>query len=107
GTPGIAQRLVQQPGEKRVAMQIEPDGRQPFELERTKALGYSTMNLAGLFELGLLGENVGVDLWNFRTADGRNIRKALDYLVPFVTGEQNGRISKLYNSRLLKSPLCW
>jgi len=46
------------------------------------------MNLAGLFELGLLGENVGVDLWNFRTADGRNIRKALDYLVPFVTGEQ-------------------
>ena len=46
------------------------------------------MNLAGLFELALLGENVGVDLWNFRTADGRNIRKALDYLIPFVTGEQ-------------------
>jgi len=88
GKPDIAQSVVQTAGEKRVAMQIEPDGRQPFELERTKALGYSTMNLAGLFELGLLGENVGVDLWNFRTADGRNIRKALDYLVPFVTGEQ-------------------
>jgi alginate lyase len=46
------------------------------------------MNLAGLFELGLLGENVGVDIWSFRTLDGRNIRKALDYLVPFVAGEQ-------------------
>ena len=88
GKPDIARSVVQTAGEKRVAMQIEPDGRQPFELERTKALGYSTMNLAGLFELALLGENVGVDLWNFRTADGRSIHKALDYLVPFVTGEQ-------------------
>src|SRR5947208_9076642 len=88
GKPDIAQSVVQTAGEKRVAMQIEPDGRQPLELERTKALGYSTMNLAGLFELGLLGENVGVDLWNFRTADGRSIRKALDYLVPYVTAEQ-------------------
>jgi len=38
----------------------------------------SVMNLAGLFELRLIGENVGVDLWNFRTPDGRNIHKALD-----------------------------
>ena len=59
-------------------MQIELDGRQPLELERTKALGHSVMNLAGLFELRLIGENVGVDLWNFRTPDGRNIHKALD-----------------------------
>ena len=88
GRPDIAQNILQSAGQKRIAMQIEPDGRQPLELERTKALGYSTMNLAGLFELALLGENVGVDLWNFRTADGRSIRKALDYLVPYVTGEQ-------------------
>jgi len=84
----IARSVLQAAREKRIAMQIEPDGRQPLELERTKALGYSAMNLAGLFELGLLGENVGVDIWSFRTLDGRNIRKALDYLVPFVAGEQ-------------------
>lgn len=88
GKPDIARNILQSAGEKRIAIQIEPDGRQPLELERAKALGYSTMNLGGLFELGLLGENVGVDLWNFRTADGRSIHKAVDYLVPFVTGEQ-------------------
>src|SRR5437773_1902357 len=88
GKPDIAQNILQSAGQMRIAMQIEPSGRQPLELERTKALSYSAMNLAGLFELGLLGENVGVDLWNFRTADGRSIRKALDYLVPYVTAEQ-------------------
>ena len=38
--------------------------------------------------LGLLGENVGVDLWSFRSSDGRSIRKALDYLLPFVSGQE-------------------
>jgi Alginate lyase len=83
-----ARQILKTVPERRIATQIEPDGRQPLELERTKALGYSTMNLAGLFELGMLGENVGVDLWTFQSADGRSLRKALDYLVPFVNGQQ-------------------
>ncbi len=88
GDTNIASRVLQSVPERRIEIQIEPDGRQPLELERTKALGYSTMNLAGLFELGLLGENVGVDLWSFRSSDGRSIRKALDYLLPFVSGQE-------------------
>ena len=31
---------------------------------------------------------MGLDLWNLRTPDGRSMHKALDYLVPFVTGER-------------------
>jgi len=45
------------------------------------------MNLAGHFELALLAENVGVDFWGFRSSEDRSIHKALDYLVPFVSGE--------------------
>jgi Alginate lyase len=101
-----AKQILKSVPEKRIATQIEPDGRQPLELERTKALGYSTMNLAGLFELGLLGENVGVDLWNFHSADGRGIRKALDYLVPFVSGKEKWPYQQIIEFRIAEiSPL--
>jgi hypothetical protein len=84
----LAKQIAEAAKEKRIALEIEPDGRQPLELRRTKAWSYSNMNLDGLMLLARLAESTGVDLWNYQTKDGRSIRRALEYLYPFATEEQ-------------------
>lgn len=72
----------------RIASQIEPDGRQPHELARTLSWNYTNMNLLGFFTIARMGESVDADLWKYQTKDGRGIKKAFEWLVPFMKGEK-------------------
>ena len=72
----------------RIAWQIEPDGQQPLELERTRGMSYSLFNLNALFTVATIGEKVGVDLWSYKTQDERSLRRALEFLSPFVFSEK-------------------
>lgn len=88
GKNEIATNVLRLVAAKRITRQIEPDGRQPLELARTNAWGYSTMNLRGLMSLAQLGDKLGLDLWRFESSDGRSLRQALHCLITFATGER-------------------
>ncbi len=95
GKKDLAKQTVENAKLKRIAVQVEPDGRQPLELARTRAWSYSNGNLDGLMLLARLAENVDVDLWSYQTRDGRSIRRALDYLYPFAVGDQKWTYQQL------------
>jgi hypothetical protein len=87
GNRTMAKELVEE-SKRRLDSQLTRDGQQPLELERTNALGYSTMNLAGWFTVAKLAESAGADLWQYKTNNGASIRTALDWLVPYALGKK-------------------
>jgi len=64
--------------------QMDIDGSFPLEMARTKPYGYSIFNLDAMVMLCQILSIPNDDLWNFKTADGKSIRKGLDYLYPFI-----------------------
>ena len=68
--------------------QVFMDGRQPQELIRTRTLTYSEYNARALVYVARLGRHLDIDLFAFRSTEGRSIRLALDYMTPYVLGEK-------------------
>ncbi len=81
----IARETLSTVFEKRIKQHIEPDGRQPHELSRTRALSYATYNLQLLFGLAAIGDKCSINLWNAVDETNRGLRVALDWLIPYWT----------------------
>lgn len=81
----------------RIDSQIKPDGSQPFELERTKSWDYVNMNLDGYFLVAQLAENSTVNLWHYETKEGKNIKKCLDWIVPYLKKEKKWEHEQIKN----------
>jgi hypothetical protein len=85
----IARTLFEKAKMERLDAHILEDGSQPRELTRTRSWNYSSMNLWGLFQLASLAKQTDIDLWNYPTPEQSQLRKALDYLLPYALGEKD------------------
>ena len=64
--------------------QMAEDGSFPRELQRTKPYGYSIFNLDAMAGLCQILSTQEDDLWEYTTPDGKNMKKALSFLLPYL-----------------------
>ena len=84
GNRDLAQKIASTVASDRIFKQIEPDGRQPHELRRTLAYGYSQYNLTHLLDIMEMAANAGLDMGTTVSADGRSVSKGLDFLARYI-----------------------
>jgi hypothetical protein len=69
--------------------QVAPDGSFPEELRRTKPYGYSLFNLDAMAAICQLLSTPQDNLWKFEMSDGRGMRKALEFMVPYIRNKSS------------------
>lgn len=65
------------------------DGSFPQETARTKPYNYSIFQLEAMVMLCQILSTPEDDLWSYTTADGRNIRLALDFMRPYIVEKES------------------
>lgn len=76
--------VLEQFSTRRIATQIEPDGKMPYELRRTLAFGYSQYNLTHIIDLLLMSKNQGQDIRQYAVSGAHSFFKAMDFLAPYM-----------------------
>jgi hypothetical protein len=99
GQPVLAVELINQ-SKSRLDSQITKEGKWPLELERTNALGYSTMNTQAWFTVATLADHVNMDLWHFTSTKSSGLKTAVDWLLPYATNEMKWNYQQIgkYNA---------
>ena len=64
--------------------QMAVDGSFPLEMARTKPYGYAIFNLDAMTMLCHILSTEKDNLWKFETADGKSIKKGIEFLYPFI-----------------------
>ena len=67
-----------------VPNQVAADGSFPQELRRTKPYGYSLFNLEAMATVCQILSTPADNLWEFESTEGRGMRRAMKYMVPFI-----------------------
>ena len=64
--------------------QMAVDGSFPQEMSRTKPYGYALFNLDAMTTVCQILSTESDNLWEFTTSDGKNIRKGMEFMYPFI-----------------------
>ncbi|HWX21084.1 MAG TPA: alginate lyase family protein [Candidatus Binatia bacterium] len=67
-----------------LAKQMDKDGSFPAELRRTKPYGYSLFVIDAMAGVAQFASTPKDDLWTFQLPDGRGMKKAMEFIVPFI-----------------------
>lgn len=84
GNKKVFSDIVDNFPKRRIATQIMPDGKQPYELRRTLAFGYSQYNLTHIIDLMLMIKHQGVDFRQYCVSGEHSFFKAMDFLAPYM-----------------------
>ena len=84
GDTALARKTIGESGKNRIASQIDAEGKQQREIDRTRPLHYTLFNLDAFTMLAEMGRHVGVDLWHYTAPSGGSIEKALLFVAPYA-----------------------
>ncbi|HEY8931449.1 MAG TPA: alginate lyase family protein [Mucilaginibacter sp.] len=74
--------------------QMAADGSFPLELKRTKPYGYSIFNLDAMTTICNILSTADNNLWEYKTPDGRSIKKGIEFLYPFLADKNKWPYAK-------------
>lgn len=89
GRDDLARKNIREAMESLLPSQVEANGAQPHELERTRPLHYSLFNLEAFVYMARLGDHLGLDFWNYTASNGASIKAMIDYLLPAIKNSGN------------------
>ncbi len=67
-----------------IAAMMAEDGSFPAELARTKPYGYSLFVVDAMSGIAQIASTEEENLWTFELTDGRGMRKALEFITPYI-----------------------
>ncbi|MGE5499411.1 MAG: alginate lyase family protein, partial [Syntrophothermus sp.] len=77
-----------------IPKQIDTAGSFPQELARTKPYSYSLFNFEGFALICRLASMNGVNLWEYKASDGQSIKKAAEFIFPFIADKSKWKYKK-------------
>ncbi len=102
--PALVKKICRSAYDRRVKDLIKPDGSQPSELRRTKALGYSCFNLEALWVVANIAERLGYEkYWGVdEEREACVLKSAIDFIYPYaMNGLRDFPYEELYPEQSL------